>query len=65
MNIAIIGSGYVGLSNAVLLAQNHSVIVLDIIYEKIDFLNRFESSIDYDEIKDFLKKKISILQFNI
>jgi UDPglucose 6-dehydrogenase len=61
MNIAIIGSGYVGQSNAVLLAQNHSVIVLDIISEKIDLLNRFESSIDYDEIKDFLKKKISIL----
>tara|TARA_B110000967_G_C18858673_1_gene548660 strand:+ start:563 stop:715 length:153 start_codon:yes stop_codon:yes gene_type:complete len=50
MNIAIIGSGYVGLSNAVLLAQNHSVIVLDVISEKIDLLNRFESSTDEDEI---------------
>ena len=57
MNITIIGSGYVGLSNAILLAQNNSVIVLDIIPEKIDLLNRFESPIDDDEIKDFLKKK--------
>ena len=57
MNITIIGSDYVGLSNAVLLAQNNSVIVLDIISEKIDLLNRFESPIDDDEINDFLKKK--------
>ena len=57
MKITIIGSGYVGLSNAVLLAQNNSVIILDIVPEKIDLLNRFESPIDDDEIKDFLKKK--------
>jgi UDPglucose 6-dehydrogenase len=57
MKITIIGSGYVGLSNAVLLAQNNSVIILDIVSEKINLLNRFESPIDDDEIKDFLKKK--------
>ena len=57
MKITIIGSGYVGLSNAVLLAQNNSVIILDIVPEKINLLNRFESPIDDDEIKDFLKKK--------
>jgi len=57
MNITIIGSGYVGLSNAILLAQNNSVIILDIVPEKINLLNRFESPIDDDEIKDFLKKK--------
>ena len=52
MKITIIGSGYVGLSNAVLLAQNNSVIILDIVSEKINLLNRFESPIDDDEIKD-------------
>ena len=57
MKITIIGSGYVGLSNAILLAQNNSVIILDIVPEKINLLNRFESPIDDDEIKDFLKKK--------
>ena len=57
MKITIIGSGYVGLSNAVLLAQNNSVIILDIVSEKINLLNRFESPIDDDEIKDFLKNK--------
>jgi len=57
MKITIIGSGYVGLSNAVLLAQNNSVIILDIDSEKIDLLNRFESPIDDNQIKDFLKKK--------
>ena len=57
MKITIIGSGYVGLSNAVLLAQNNSVTILDIVSEKINLLNRFESPIDDDEIKDFLKKK--------
>ena len=57
MKITIIGSGYVGLSNAILLAQNNSVIILDIVPEKINLLNRFESPIDDDEIKVFLKKK--------
>ena len=57
MKITIIGSGYVGLYNAILLAQNNSVTILDIVPEKINQLNNLESPIDDDEIKDFLKKK--------
>ena len=57
MKITVIGAGYVGLSNAILLAQNNAVQVLDIVPEKIEMLNRFESPIDDNEIKDFLKNK--------
>jgi UDPglucose 6-dehydrogenase len=39
MNITIAGAGYVGLSNAMLLSQNHKVIVFDVLSEKIDQLN--------------------------
>ncbi|SCI09782.1 UDP-glucose 6-dehydrogenase [uncultured Collinsella sp.] len=54
MKIAVAGTGYVGLSLAVLLAQHNEVHALDIVSEKVDMLNRFESPIRDDEIERFL-----------
>ncbi|MDD7442977.1 MAG: 3-hydroxyacyl-CoA dehydrogenase NAD-binding domain-containing protein, partial [Sutterellaceae bacterium] len=54
MKIAAVGIGYVGLSNAVLLAQKNEVVALDIVKEKADLINSRKSPIQDKEIEEFL-----------
>lgn len=57
MKIAVAGTGYVGLSNAVLLAQHHEVVALDVVAEKVDQLNSKRSPIIDEEIEEYLATK--------
>ncbi|MEN6670633.1 nucleotide sugar dehydrogenase [Psychrobacter sp. B38] len=57
MKIAVVGTGYVGLSNAMLLAQHNEVVAVDIIPEKIEWLNAKQSPIEDEDIEDFLAHK--------
>ena len=57
MKIAVAGTGYVGLSNAILLAQNNEVFAVDIIQEKVDLINKQKSPIVDKEISEYLATK--------
>ena len=60
MKIAVAGIGYVGLSMAVLLAQNHDVRAVDIVEEKVKLLNGRKSPIQDKELEEYLTEKIVI-----
>ena len=57
MKIAVVGTGYVGLSNAMLLAQHNEVVAVDVVPEKIKSLNEKQSPIEDEDIEDFLSHK--------
>lgn len=57
MNITVVGMGYVGLSNAVLLAQNNDVVALEVVQEKVDMINQGIAPLKDNEIEDYLANK--------
>ena len=56
MKIAVVGTGYVGLSNSILLSQFNDVTAVDVIQEKVDMVNNKISPIVDKEIEEYLKK---------
>ena len=54
IKIAVAGTGYVGLSNAVLLSQHNSVYAVDILSEKVDIVAQTDYSNDLDEIREYI-----------
>ena len=57
MKIAVAGTGYVGLSLAVLLSQHHDVMAVDIVKEKVDLINQKKSPIQDNYIEEYLAHK--------
>ena len=57
MKITVIGMGYVGLSNAILLAQNNEVVILDVLKEKVNMINEKKLPIIDNEIIEYLQKE--------
>ena len=60
MKITIVGAGYVGLSNAILLSQNHEIVILEIDPKKVDQLNNKKSPIIDSEVEIFKFSQILI-----
>ena len=58
MKIAVVGTGYVGMSNAILLAQKNDVVALDILPDRIEMINSRKSPIEDAEMEDYLKNKV-------
>lgn len=57
MKIAVVGIGYVGLSNAILLAQHNEVVILDVLAEKVSLINQNKSPIEDKDIQDYINNK--------
>jgi UDPglucose 6-dehydrogenase len=57
MKIAVVGAGYVGISNAILLAQYNEVVLLDVVPEKIDLINQKQSPIEDADVQEYLSNK--------